>query len=113
MKQIAKWATMVMAAVAASATLPALAGTTLVDGVLTFDTSDGDILYTDPIGADVTKIVTKGAGLAHVETGNHITNAFSGTIEIQAGTLWAPYLSNLGKMSALDVSAGATLDVSG
>ena len=102
-----------LAAVAAGATLPALAGTTLVDGVLTFDTSDGDILYTDPIGADVTKIVKTGAGLAHVETGNHVTNAFSGTIEIQAGTLWAPYLSNLGKMSALDVSAGATLDVSG
>ena len=99
--------------VAAGAALPALAGTTLVDGVLTFDTSDGDILYTDPIGTDVTKIVKKGTGLAHVETGNHITNAFSGTIEIQAGTLWAPYLSNLGKMSALDVSAGATLDVSG
>ncbi len=102
-----------LAAVAAGATLPALAGTTLVDGVLTFDTSDGDILYTDPIGADVTKIVKTGAGLAHVETGNHVTNAFSGTIEVQAGTLWAPYLSNLGKMSALDVSAGATLDVSG
>ena len=100
-------------AVAASAALPVLAGTTLVDGVLTFDTSDGDILYTDPIGADVTKIVKTGTGLAHVETGNHVTNAFKGTIEIQAGTLWAPYLSNLGKMSALDVSAGATLDVSG
>ncbi len=103
----------IVLAVAASVTLPALAGTTLTDGVLTFDTSDGDILYTDPIGADVTKIVKTGAGLAHVETGNHVTNAFSGTIEIQAGTLWAPYLSNLGKMSALDVSAGATLDVSG
>ncbi len=103
----------IVLAVAASVTLPVLAGTTLTDGVLTFDTSDGDILYTDPIGAAVTKIVKKGAGLAHVETGNHVTNAFSGTIEIQAGTLWAPYLSNLGKMSALDVSAGATLDVSG
>lgn len=99
--------------VACAAALSLRAGTTLEGGVLTFDTSDGDILYTDPIGADVTKIVKKGAGLAHVETGNHVTNAFSGTIEIQAGTLWAPYLSNLGKMSALDVSAGATLDVSG
>ena len=113
MVKVATNATLPVFLVAASAALPALAGTTLVDGVLTFDTSDGDILYTDPIGADVTKIVKTGAGLAHVETGNHITNAFSGTIEVQAGTLWAPYLSNLGKMSALDVSAGATLDVSG
>ena len=113
MFKVAARATLPVFFVAAGATLPALAGTTLVDGVLTFDTSDGDILYTDPIGADVTKIVKTGAGLAHVETGNHVTNAFSGTIEVQAGTLWAPYLSNLGKMSALDVSAGATLDVSG
>ena len=113
MFKVAARATLPVFFVAAGAALPVVAGTTLVDGVMTFDTSDGDILYTDPIGANVTKIVKKGAGLAHVETGNHVTNAFSGTIEIQAGTLWAPYLSNLGKMSALDVSAGATLDVSG
>ena len=87
MFKVAARATLPVFFVAAGAALPVVAGTTLVDGVLTFDTSDGDILYTDPIGADVTKIVKTGAGLAHVETGNHVTNAFSGTIEVQAGTL--------------------------
>ena len=51
-----------MVAMTVSVCLTAAAGTTLTDGVLTFDTSDGDILYTDPIGADVTKIVKTGAG---------------------------------------------------
>lgn len=93
--------------------MSASAGTSISEGVLTFDTSDGDILYTDAIGADISKIVKVGAGTAHVETGSFITNAFTGAIEVREGTLWSPYLSNLGKMSTLEVMAGATLDVSG
>ena len=88
-------------------------GSSLTDNVLTFDTSDGDLTYTDEIAATVTKIVKIGNGKATINRGAGVLNPFVGDIEIWQGTLSAPYLANLGKMKTLTVKDGATFDITG
>lgn len=88
-------------------------GASVTDNVLTLDTSDGDLTYTDEIAATVTKIVKTGDGKATINRGAGVLNPFVGDIEIRQGTLAAPYLANLGKMKTLTVKGGATFDISG
>ena len=125
---------MVMAAVAAGATLMAANVTdtddtswwSLSGGVLTLDNSNADIssstnIYTAVIGADVTKIVKTGPGAVRL-SGNNPN--FAGEIDVQAGILmgWVKETAtvngatvytedNYGHPSQVTVADGATFEM--
>ena len=96
--------------------LEASAGTTEADGVLTFDTSDGDITCSQPLGATVLKVVKEGNGTLTLDTASPDFPA-SSEVEVSKGTLTVKNADalgpSLGKTDALaasiTVKEGATL----
>ena len=84
--------------------LDAAAGVTDADGVLTFDTPDGDIAYSQPLGADVRKVVKVGDGTLTLATPSPDFPADS-TVEVLKGTLTLKHADVFGP--SLGVAADA------
>ena len=93
------------------------AGSSLADGVLTFDVPAGkSVEYYTQLTASITKIVKLGAGTAVISNDNN--TAFSGTVEVREGILeaqsgqWAQINTFGGKKAnTITVSKGAQLRV--
>lgn len=88
----------------------AAAGVTEADGVLTFDTSDGDISYSQALGASVKKVVKTGDGTLTLDTPSPDFPAAS-TVEVLKGTLKVRHADVFGPSAGVSSGLGAAITV--
>lgn len=91
-------------------------GITESDGVITFDTTSGDIVYSQAFGADVQKVIKTGAGMLTLDTPSPNFPAWSevevrqGTLKVRHADVFGPSAGVFSGMSApITVKEGATL----
>ena len=97
-------------AIALSGGAAAGVGEMVADGVLTFDTSAGDITHSQPFGADVQKIVKDGDGTLTLTVASPDFPATS-SVEVRKGTLKIQHADALGPSLGVTSALAASITV--
>lgn len=97
-------------AIALSGGAAAGVGEMVADGVLTFDTSDGDISYSQALGASVQKVVKTGDGTLTLTVASPDFPAAS-TVEVRQGTLKVCHADVFGRSAGVSSGLGAAITV--